>query len=398
MRIKNIYVDNFKSLVDFRIDLAKFNCLVGLNGSGKSTFLQFIDFLSQLMKGKMNEWLSKRELTKDCLPFYRDNKSERINFKLSFSHHFDDGSETPGYWESEYWTSGSYCLKETLKIGQYEFQSKNYSNIPKEYILQDEDQNKIVEGKINFNYEGSIFSQLEDEAIPGEFKLFKETLDSIQMFGQLMPYQLKKNIKENFCSIGYEGEHLSAFVHQLSDKKRAGVTRKLKEVYPSFGFFKSNILEDQSKELMIGDVFHHGNLTYQTSARYINDGLLRVIAFLSEIESRDQVLLFDEIENGINPELIGFLLKEFINSDKQIVVTTHSPLVLNYLDDETAIPGVHFFYKTPEGHTRTVPFLSIPAMKEKLEVMGPGEAFIDTNLLELSRELSESDATPEKEG
>lgn len=45
MKITHIKVDNFKSLVDFNLPLAKFSCLVGLNSSGKSTVLQFFDFL-----------------------------------------------------------------------------------------------------------------------------------------------------------------------------------------------------------------------------------------------------------------------------------------------------------------------------------------------------------------
>lgn len=45
--LQRVYLDNFKSLVDFSLppksdphDLPSFSCLVGLNGSGKSTILQ----------------------------------------------------------------------------------------------------------------------------------------------------------------------------------------------------------------------------------------------------------------------------------------------------------------------------------------------------------------------
>ena len=48
--ISRLEVENFKSLVNFEMDLPKFSCLIGLNGAGKSTVLQFIDFLSQLMR------------------------------------------------------------------------------------------------------------------------------------------------------------------------------------------------------------------------------------------------------------------------------------------------------------------------------------------------------------
>ena len=38
--IQSIYVNNFKSLRECRLDLDKLTCLVGLNGAGKSTLLQ----------------------------------------------------------------------------------------------------------------------------------------------------------------------------------------------------------------------------------------------------------------------------------------------------------------------------------------------------------------------
>src|SRR5437588_10896157 len=60
MRLQTITVDNFKSLVGFDLDLAKFTCLIGLNGSGKSTVLQFIDFLAQQVRGKLDGWLENR--------------------------------------------------------------------------------------------------------------------------------------------------------------------------------------------------------------------------------------------------------------------------------------------------------------------------------------------------
>ena len=51
MKVTRIKIDNFKSLVDFELNMAKFACLVGLNGSGKSTVLHCFDFLAQQCKG-----------------------------------------------------------------------------------------------------------------------------------------------------------------------------------------------------------------------------------------------------------------------------------------------------------------------------------------------------------
>ena len=59
------------------------------------------------------------------------------------------------------------------------------------------------------------------------------------------------------------------------------------------------------------------------------------------------------------------------------------------LEDNTAKEGVVYVYKTPEGHTKSTRFFSIPSLKKKLEVMGPGEAFVDTNLTELAEEIAD---------
>jgi predicted ATPase len=58
--MQRITATNFKSLVDFEFDVARFTCLVGLNGAGKSTVLQFIDFLARQVRGDLRGWLGER--------------------------------------------------------------------------------------------------------------------------------------------------------------------------------------------------------------------------------------------------------------------------------------------------------------------------------------------------
>lgn len=56
--IKSIRIINFKSIAAMTLELGPFNCLVGMNGAGKSTVLQAFDFLSHLMLGDMDAWLA----------------------------------------------------------------------------------------------------------------------------------------------------------------------------------------------------------------------------------------------------------------------------------------------------------------------------------------------------
>ncbi len=124
-----------------------------------------------------------------------------------------------------------------------------------------------------------------------------------------------------------------------------------------------------------------------TPARHVNDGLLRLLAVLSQLASDEHFLLFDEIENGINPELVEFLVDALVESEHQVMVTTHSPVILNYLEDEVAKQGVIYLYKNAKGATQSIRLFEIPSLAEKLQFMGPGEAFIDTQLTELATEI-----------
>ncbi len=61
MLLRRIEVDNFKSLDGFDLELSRFTCLIGLNGSGKSTVLQAVDFLARLFRGNISGWLAQRQ-------------------------------------------------------------------------------------------------------------------------------------------------------------------------------------------------------------------------------------------------------------------------------------------------------------------------------------------------
>lgn len=85
---------------------------------------------------------------------------------------------------------------------------------------------------------------------------------------------------------------------------------------------------------------------FLTEARHINDGMLRLLTILAQTQTSHSFLLFDEIENGVNPELVERLVNVLLNAPQQVLVTTHSPMILNYLPDNVARESVMFIYRT----------------------------------------------------
>jgi len=409
MQITKIKVNNFKSLVDFEIDLAKFNCIVGLNGSGKSTFLQFMSFLSQLMRGDIGNWLKIREWeTTDCISWWTTNTT------ISFSVNFIDNNSQPGYWSVAYDCVSLYCVKEEIVFNGKTFIVDNTSEEEiGNYKFYVADNNSTFEtGTIAFQYEGSILSVFKEKKITDVLEAIKIIIRDIESCDLLAPTFLRKGSSvEKSDNIGLCGEKLAAFLWTIGKDKRDELLIKLRALFPQVrkievhdnDSFQSSLgipTNLPGKELSIIEIYNKNKFGTKPSIIYanqINDGFLRLVAFLAQKETQSSFLLFDEIENGINQELVEYLLKELVEARQQIVVTTHSPLFLNYLDDELARDSVHYFYKTSEGFTRCKKFFSLPSTSEKLGTLGPGEAIADTNLYRLNEEIERLDLNKGKE-
>ncbi len=391
MRIRQLNIDNFKSLNEFELPLARFTCLIGLNGVGKSTVLQCIDFLARQVRGEIKEWLKERTWeSRDVTSRLRTKKN--VDFRVEI---VDDDDQPCGVWKGSFNTTKLYCTSEHVSIksarldvvnGTYSvqepFPNSGVKVVGRPFVAQ-----WPVEKPIDFSYEGSILSRLKETGLPGPIAEFKQFLQNIRSLDLLSPEQLRQKTRESSGSLGLGGKRLSSFLHELGPERRAGLSDQLKRVYKHLENMNVRSLRSGWKLLEIEERF--GDKRVSTEARHINDGMLRLTAILSELGSDHRFVLFDEIENGINPELVEFVIDLLTTTTKQVLVTTHSPLILNYLEDEVAREGVMYLYKGNDGYTQAVPFFKIPSLAKKLEVMGPGEAFVDTSLALLGEEINQ---------
>jgi predicted ATPase len=379
MRIKHVNVNNFKSLVGFGTPLAKFSCLIGLNGVGKSTVLQFVDFLAQQVRGDIKGWLEERHWRGTELSS-RLSTHKNIEFNITFD---SEGCAKSGYWHASFNTTKLHCTEEFIEAppAVLEVKGGRYR-----IYFRDAMERGDKSGEISFSYEGSVLSQLREAILPPSLVEFKKFFSGVRSFDLLSPENMRQRARESDDSIGRGGKGLSSFLHKLGPHGREQLTARLKSVYPQLESVGTRALRSGWKQLEIQESF--GGRKIATEARHVNEGMLRLIAILAELQREcHRFLMFDEIENGINPELVEFLLDALVSSPQQVMVTTHSPLILNYLDDEVARDGVLYLYKSRKGETRAVPFFQIPSLAEKLKFMGPGEVFADTDLTALIDEV-----------
>jgi len=379
--LRRLKIKNFKSLKDVDIEFDHLNVLIGMNGSGKSTVLQALDFVSQLMRGRIDDWLAQREWTIADLNCKLIRAS---NIEIEVTVQLNSGQEL--IWESHFNRQKLNCTFERFVYqGNEIFKVKN-----NQFILWSGEKSH----DISFSYQGSVLSTIRfqgerNEHITRMLEL-SDFLKSVSSLELLAPNLLRKRARTTEKDIGSGGEKLSAFLGALTDEKHTQLLIILKTFYPKIVDFKISNLRSGWKQLTIAEDFDGHKV--ESEARHMNDGLLRILAILAQTQTAPSMLLLDEIENGVNQELVEKLVNVLLTARTQLIVTTHSPLILNYLPDDVAKKSVQFIYKSPEGATQIRRFFEIPRVAGKLDLMGAGDAFVDTNLIDLAQECHLLDA------
>jgi|AVFP01.1.fsa_nt_gi predicted ATPase len=382
MLLVSFRIDNFKSLVEFEVPLAKLTCLVGLNGAGKSAVIQALDFASRLFLRHLDGFMGERGWKASDLNSKLVAKS---NIVLRIEAVRGDNRLV---WQGSFNRNRLQCTQEVVHVNGKRVYRLNDGVIS----IGTGAKQAPLEIEVVFDYTGSTLSALELKRLRSptlrSFVGFMRRLTSLDL---LSPQSLRRRTDASDGRLGLGGERLSAFLYELPAAKREQLLEQLAKCYPRLSDVSARSLRRGWKELSIVERFGKRKLSIE--ATHINDGMLRLMAILAETLTESSFLLFDEIENGINPELVEFLLDSLLEAPQQVLVTTHSPMILNWLDDDVARAGVQYLYRDTGGRTQAIPFFEIPSLAEKLEVMGPGEAFVDTDLTALQDEIDAMSAT-----
>ena len=78
-----IEINGYKSIKHARVELSPINILIGANGSGKSNFISFFDFLNRLYNRKLKEYIELQGGDNKILHKGKKN-TDTIAFKMEF--------------------------------------------------------------------------------------------------------------------------------------------------------------------------------------------------------------------------------------------------------------------------------------------------------------------------
>ncbi|PNC05707.1 AAA family ATPase [Akkermansia muciniphila] len=374
-------INNFKSLQNFSIRFSsKLTVLIGLNGAGKSTVLQGLDFLANLAQIEgISKFLDLRGWEKNEL--YTKFLGKPWSPLISYSLLFDVGEEYYK-WSGAYNGNIGKCTKEEIKwVDRKEDQEKLMEL--KEGILHDSD--LIWPKDVDFRkigYRGSIISLFSEQ---DPYSLVWNEVSNILSIDLLSPEQMRRRSRlMPKRGVGLGGEQLSIFLHRLTNEQKVQIAEVMENFYPHFMSFQTQSMRGGGIKLKV--IEHYESDTFiSTESRHLNDGMLRVLAIIAETLFTKGTVLIDEIEDGINPDLLEKLVSYLLNDCPcQVILTTHSPLLLNFLPDDDAEKIVQFIYKDGLGITKSVPFFSIPKVGDLLGMLGAGEAMLQFNMDEVA--------------
>ncbi|MEO0134104.1 MAG: AAA family ATPase, partial [candidate division WOR-3 bacterium] len=69
----------------------------------------------------------------------------------------------------------------------------------------------------------------------------------------------------------------------------------------------------------------------------ISNGFYKILVILTALELKPSILVIDEIENSLYAEALEILIDELKNSESTIILTTHSPVVLDIIEPKDLI-------------------------------------------------------------
>ena len=374
--ITEIHVENFKSLADFTLTgMGNFVCLIGLNGAGKTTLLQALDFIGQLANGvpEFRGW------DKSEIPTIGQSL-RTCTFSLSFKR--SESNETL-QWKGRYNIQTGRFTEEVVSMdGIVVFQLKEGR-----LTLSGPSDDGIPSSSSALNYQGSVLNVLNTKNPDVDY--VRDQMRQLKSIDLLSPDSLRKS-SQGDTELGNGGIGLPGFLNSLSEENARALLQELKGFYPNLAEYVIGRRRFGWKRLLIRETVFGKS---QLPAHQENDGLLRVLAILSQRYAHRGFLLFDEVENGINQELLGLLVKKLLSfGDKQVFVTTHSALLVNYLPDDRAKESLYLLYRDANGYAGAIRFFNISGMVNRLDVLGPGEVMGAVNLVDVSRSVAEAAA------
>lgn len=419
--IKTIEIRNYKSIDILKLDLGRVNVFIGENGAGKSNILEAIGLAGAASAKKLdNEFLASRgirvtqaQLMRPAFDGFEGNESisitvgndspQPVRFTLSNDNaaysqwqcDIHSGSASLNLTPTEFpkiiksfvdsnQSRDKQELQESVqaftkilfeKLEQTERENSNKEDLSAEALKEESRQLKIELPTDNLfakylNETNSNFRSIRKEL--SDFIIYSPENTSLRIFereGQIEP-------------LGINGEGLLKLLRVLSSEDLDTV-KEIKASLSLFGWFKDfNVVDEGTgpSRMEIEDKYLADGRTY-FDQRSANEGFLFLVFYFSLFSSKLTPTFFgvDNVDASLNPKLCQKLALQLVKlakkHEKQVILTTHNPAILDGLnleDDEQRLFAVS---RNSIGYTK-VTRIHKPKQSENSTPIRLSEAFL----------------------
>ncbi|MGW9603314.1 AAA family ATPase [Streptomyces albidoflavus] len=387
MRLESLRIKRFKSLYDVSLDFSRFRVLTGPNGSGKSNLVDAIGFLGEVYRfgteyavGRSGgidsiafratrrttigvQFFVSASMSISEIPRYTVRRSalQDRDYEFRIEHSFTikpaSGKSTSDYALTEESFTVFLELEDApLKILQISTKAHADTRM---FMVESNEIDPLIRDvcKHALGYlwrerergtQEELFSApgaqpglgLDDIAVPiPVFREFRRRMSFIQAY-RLNPAACRNPgaLTPN-ASLESDGGNLPAVVARTALGQKEvwlKVMSGMRHIMPNLDNISTEPSPDSGGLVL---KFHESGSGRPWSAREVSDGTIQALALLLALhDRRGPIVLIEEPENAVHPWVLRRFLEECRQvEDRQVVLTTHSPILLKLLRPEEVV-------------------------------------------------------------
>ncbi len=383
--IRKLTIQNYKSVSSAELELEPFNCLVGSNNSGKSNILDAFSFLSDTAERGLGEAVRKHGGMDKILHYGAKSKLDSIALKVSmdappsldakeirYSLRFDEQN----YPVMEETIEGYISAKDSPSL-RLKLSRKGRGKHEIELTMGSGNSSKTTVAGLEEGYV-SFLNHPESPHV-GDFQpvlsYVNEYFRNMKHY-KFVPDQLKSGGQAVYSEeLEMDGRNFASYLHQIQSGFRKVFNRiedQLTNNFPEIEELITPLKKETSglTEVGIKEVWFEKH----ASGEQLSDGLIGFLAALVVLFGPEKatVAIFEEPENYIHPKLLERLVKMLknVSSETQILISTHSVSLLNYLDLEDMV-----VVEREEGASKASRVSDKDALKKSLKDWALGDAY-----------------------
>lgn len=306
-----IEIHGYKSIKDLVLPFRPINILIGSNGSGKSNFLSFFEFLSQIYRRNLQSHVALKGL--ETFLHKGDKVTKEISAGVSYSKEF--------------------CHTFTLRKGDdhFVFTKEKWGNDAKQVDLTLP--NQIESNPDLLFQEGSSLTYFTFRKNATNYH-FNDT-------GANSPFNQGANIDAEFPFLYEDGRNIAAYLFHIREEHPRTYRFIVSTIQSIAPYFLDFYLEPNNNGLMkLLWQSRYASTVY--SINDFSDGTIRFIALAALFLQPElpRTLIVDEPELGLHPAAIAKLsglIQSAATRKCQVIIATQSPDLISYFQPEDII-------------------------------------------------------------